>query len=500
VQRIIFYCLYGFIILLPLTSWSKTAATGYRFADSMEYSRFVLDISKKASFSVLTLDNPDRLVIDIKDGAWGMTKSKPTESAQGSTIVKEVRHGIKNGKDLRIVLDLFRPVTVKSSFQIPPRDGKSYRIVVDMLPRITPASPASLPPHNNVKDAVKTSQMPSKEPTESAPKPVVQLQQYPPLPVEAYSEAPSPLQDMPLPVIPSTVTPPAVKMAAPYAPKPPPPLLLQAPMQELPATALTPIQRVPVKPLPAMTPVPVGGTKKLAPVMQRPLIILDPGHGGDDPGTIGRSYKTYEKTVTMQYALLLKKRLEKSGRYRVEMTRNADYFIRLEERVNKAREKQADIFISLHADSHPQPAMRGLSVYTLSETSSDKESEALAAKENKSDIIKGVDLKGESSEVASLLINLQQRETKNNSAEFAEIAVSELAKTVNVLPNTHRFAGFRVLKGIDVPAVLIELGYLSNKEEEKLLTSKAYQKKIIEALIMAIDRHFKVQKTAKALM
>lgn len=456
-KRTICNCLCSLILMLPVTVWGKTNIIGYRTADNIEYSRFVIDVSDKARYSVLLLKNPNRLVVDIHDGAW---IAEPAQCFPASSIVKKVRHAQKDGKTLRVVLDLVQSVAIKKSFQIEPRDGKSFRIVVDMLP----GAPFSVP-----------------EPAESSqqdPVPESQTKTAEPAP-----EPPIPEPSMPTPVM----IYPQEKLVS----------------QKLPASSglATPVPDVPMTSTPVQKSLPSVPTKeavkKPVTVMQKPLIILDPGHGGDDPGTIGRIFKTYEKEVTFKIALLLKKQLEKTGRYRVEMTRSGDYFVRLQDRVNKAQEKQANIFISLHADSHPQPNMRGLSVYTLSETASDKEAEALAAKENKSDVIKGVDLKGQTSEVATILIDLIQRETKNNSAVFAETAVSELKKTVTVLPNAHRFAGFKVLKGIDVAAVLIELGYLSNKEEEVLLISRPYQKKIVSALITAIDKHFSAQKLEK---
>lgn len=221
----------------------------------------------------------------------------------------------------------------------------------------------------------------------------------------------------------------------------------------------------------------------------KPLIVLDPGHGGKDPGAIGVS-GVYEKHLTLAMAKQLRELLEKTGRYRVKLTRETDIFIALYARRRFARSVNADLFISIHADSIRKPETRGLSVYTLSEKASDKEAEKLAESENKVDLIAGIDLSGETQEVTDILIDLARRETNNHSSYFAEKLMTEIRKEITVLQNSHRFAGFAVLKSPDVPSVLIEMGYLSNKEEEKLLRQAPYREKLAKASVRAIDSYF----------
>jgi N-acetylmuramoyl-L-alanine amidase len=222
-----------------------------------------------------------------------------------------------------------------------------------------------------------------------------------------------------------------------------------------------------------------------------PLVYIDPGHGGPDPGTIGHN-GTYEKKVTLGVAQELQRQLIASGRYRVKMTRSSDQFVPLRVRFEMARIDHADIFISLHADSSFVGDPRGLSVYTLSETSSDAEAAALAAKENKADLIAGIDLSKQNVAVTSILIDLAQRESKNLSAHLAELLVNELGRVTLLLPNTHRYAGFAVLKAPDIPSVLIELGYLSDVQDEALLLSAAHRAKLAGAMLRAIDGYFTV--------
>lgn len=219
------------------------------------------------------------------------------------------------------------------------------------------------------------------------------------------------------------------------------------------------------------------------------IIVLDPGHGGVDPGAIGVS-GVYEKNITLAMARELKAVLEKDSNYTVYLTRNRDVFIPLRDRVKIARRYDADLFLSIHADSAANKRATGLSVYTLSEKASDKEAAALAEKENKADIVAGLNFAEHSKEVSDVLLNLAQRETLNRSSEFATFMVQEMRKSTHTLDNTHRFAGFAVLKAPDVPSVLMELGYLSNRQEEKLLQQKSYRKKLAISASKAIDKYF----------
>jgi len=235
-----------------------------------------------------------------------------------------------------------------------------------------------------------------------------------------------------------------------------------------------------------------GGPR--APSAERPrdlrrVIVIDAGHGGVDPGAVGAN-GLFEKDLTLQVARRVKQRFEASGRYRVVMTRDSDQFIRLRDRVEVARKAKADLFVSLHADSMKDARIRGASVYTLSEKASDKEAESLAQRENNADLIAGVDLSGEADDVRSILIDLAQRETMNLSATFASQVVPEFQRYGKTLPKTHRFAGFAVLRAPDVPSILVEMGYLSNAQDEKQLWAPEHQSRIAEALLRAADAYF----------
>ena len=223
-----------------------------------------------------------------------------------------------------------------------------------------------------------------------------------------------------------------------------------------------------------------------------PIIVIDAGHGGKDPGTIGAYARTKEKNVTLSYAREIKKALDDTGKFKTFLTRDSDFFIPLDERVSKSRRLKANLFISVHADSAGDSDTKGLSIYTLSENSSDKQAERLAQKENRADIIGGADLsKTNDDDVLKTLINLAQRNSMNDSAKFAELTIKYFdLNSVTVLQNTHRFAGFRVLTAPDTPAVLIELGYLSNKYEEQILNSPEHKERIAKSLVKAIEVYF----------
>ena len=222
---------------------------------------------------------------------------------------------------------------------------------------------------------------------------------------------------------------------------------------------------------------------------QRPTVVIDVGHGGIDPGAKGVS-GIFEKKLTLDYARELRRELEATGRYRVVLTRDRDVFLPLRSRFEMAQGASGDLFISLHANIHRKGSVRGASVYTISEQSSDAEAEALAAKENKADVLAGVNLVAQTDDVSRILIDLIWRETMNLSKAFANILVAELGKSTRLLKNTHRFAGFAVLKSATVPSVLVEVGYMSNRTEETQLRSKAHREKIAGAMRRAIEKYF----------
>jgi N-acetylmuramoyl-L-alanine amidase len=220
----------------------------------------------------------------------------------------------------------------------------------------------------------------------------------------------------------------------------------------------------------------------------RPLVVIDPGHGGIDTGTRAPSGEL-EKDIVLGFANRLREQIEKSGKYRVLMTRTDDTYVPLAERVHIARAAGAALFVSIHADwlSRREGDAQGATVYTLSDTASDSEAASLAEKENRADVIAGVDLKAEPDDVADILLDLAQRETKGFSMQLAHKLVAEMRTATRMHKNPIKSAGFRVLRAPDIPSVLIELGYVSNRQDLRSLMSPVWRNRTAEAIAQAVN-------------
>jgi N-acetylmuramoyl-L-alanine amidase len=228
--------------------------------------------------------------------------------------------------------------------------------------------------------------------------------------------------------------------------------------------------------------------KPASPPDPRPVVVIDPGHGGLDNGTQSGG-DVMEKNLVLGFALALRDRIEKSGKYRVVMTRSDDTFIPLDDRVKIARNQSAALFVSIHADALPRREgdAQGATIYTLSDKASDAEAERLAEAENKADAIGGVNLTEEPTDVADILIDLAQRETRTFSNRFARLLMGEMKNTVRMHKHPLKSAGFRVLKAPDVPSVLVELGYVSNKGDLEHLVSENWRTKTVSSMAQAVD-------------
>jgi len=434
--------------LLPVSAFAGSfAVNAVQLAplpDRAEGTRVTLNLTGLAAYRVFTLADPLRVVIDLADADWAVPAAA---LATSRNLVAGMRYGRFNASTSRLVLDLSGPATItRVAYADAPGAGAGggsanaggFLLNVD----IAPGNPEAF--QRNLKTAIFTP------------------------------------ADQPQPAVAAA----AAKPPAPQAPaaKPPAPAaaVASSPAPVVSAAFLLPAPR----PQAGANPEGAGGKRK-------PLIIIDPGHGGVDPGAMGDG--AMEKNITLAVAKALKQQLLASGRFRVKLTRETDVYIPLRDRFRIAREAKADLFISLHADSHPDAKTRGASVYTLSEQASDAEAEALAAKENKSDIIAGVDLSGESGAVTDILIDLAQRETKNLSSLFADNLVAELQQNILMLDHSHRFAGFAVLKAPDVPSALLEMGYISSGADLALLSNRSYQKRLAGAINRAVQRYFQAQ-------
>lgn len=244
----------------------------------------------------------------------------------------------------------------------------------------------------------------------------------------------------------------------------------------------------------APPPVPPTRTPQSTRTKTKPMIIIDPGHGGVDPGAIGTN-GVHEKRVALALSKELKKQLEASGQYRVKMTRHDDTFIKLSDRVKYARKHSGDLFISIHADSLRDSKVSGASVYTLSEKASDAQTARLAARENKADLIAGIEIEVEDEAVMDILIDIARRDTQNQSKFFANTLVDDFKQAdIKLLKRPHRFANFAVLKAPEIPSVLVEAGFMSNKREANKLNTSAHRTRIAKALKNGIDAYFKTVK------
>ncbi len=231
----------------------------------------------------------------------------------------------------------------------------------------------------------------------------------------------------------------------------------------------------------------------------RPVVVIDPGHGGVDNGTQAGGGENNEKDLVLGFGLALRDRIEKSGKYRVVMTREDDTFVPLADRVRIARNQSAALFVSIHADALPRGEgdAQGATIYTLSDRASDSEAERLAEAENKADAIGGVNLTEEPTEVADILIDLARRETRTFSNRFARLLMGEMKTTARMHKRPLKSAGFKVLKAPDVPSVLVELGYVSNKDDLEHLLSESWRTRIVGSMGQAIDAFF-AKRVAKA--
>ena len=437
--RQVFLWLVGVVFLVPLAiatpAEAKPAVTGAKLGVEPNLTHVELSLSDPAEYRIFALADPNRIVIDLSEVAWRVPEGR---KLQGRGLVAALRYGLFKAGTSRIVLDLAAPAAVTDARLLPANGAQPIRLALDLRPT-----------------------------DESAYRAAVQAILF------ASSGAAAPANASPSGGSSDTKTV-DIKLADDNASSAKPKtgkadkttLVLNAPKTKAKAD-----------PLPAAaTPAP------------KPLVVIDPGHGGIDPGALGSH--TQEKNITLAMAKQLQQALLATGRFRVVLTRDKDIFIPLRDRFKIARDKGADLFISLHADSNSSIEARGASVYTLSDKASDAEAEALAAKENKSDVIAGVDLSQENQTVTGILIDLAQRETTNLSSRFASILVNDLRTDTMMLQNSHRFAGFAVLKAPDVPSVLLEMGYVSSPDDERLLTDAGYQKKLAGSITHAIEDYF----------
>lgn len=430
-------------MLLPGSVFA-TNIESVRIGKQDDATRLVIETDSLPEYFPRVLQQPNRVSIDVPSGNWNLNRSPDTPTG---SLVQTIRHGQPSTGNTRIIADLDQPGVILKHFVLPPDSSfPNYRIVLDIAqdpnPPVVPVVQA---------------------PKVAGPTDFIRIVEKPHVasPSQAANQVPASMR----PGYKTQGTPFAVPAFDPGA---------------LPGYG----NQQPTSPV----------QKYVAREVYKPVIVIDAGHGGVDPGAIGRT-GVKEKDITLSTAHILRKMLIQTGKYRVVLTRSNDAYIGLRDRVKKARELDGDLFISLHADSHPKPSTRGLSVYTISEGRSKREGDKLLRKADREEVIRGVDTAGHEDDVQRVLIDMAQRETKNSSATFAELVVRELGNDAKLLRNTHRFAGFAVLTGADLPSVLIELGYLSNASEESLLRTENYRTRLSRGITDAINAYFLRHKT-----
>jgi N-acetylmuramoyl-L-alanine amidase len=427
-------CLKIIVMLLITTAsgnvFAKNKITGMRVGvvqiEERAGFRLVVETQFPLKASLLLLQSPYRLVIDMPETHWAVDDLPQ----RGQLLVKPgtaYRFGTPRPNVGRLVLELEKPAAPVRAFSLPPSDGDN-RFVIDLLDRGKTAFmvAASALAKNPTKDF--GAQVPSGVFAKNANKVQVEKPLSMPLP----KSKPSYLLAMP------------------------------ASSKSVPIKRLTPAKRP-----------------------QKWVVFIDAGHGGKDPGAVGKA-GTHEKVITLAAAQELARQLQETNIIKPILARNDDRYLRLRQRINLARQNQADLFISLHADSARSSSAHGISVFTLSEKASDKEAAILARKENDADLIGGPDLAVEDPDTAGALVRMFQRESMNQSARFAAAILKQIRGLPGGDKRGHRFAGFAVLKAPDMPSVLVEMGFLSNHKDEANLKSKSYRRDLSSRLTKAI--------------
>lgn len=412
----------------PAHAADKITVYDIRLGVHPDKTRIVLDVDHAAAFTAFKLVNPNRVVLTMPDVDWQV----PFESGDRRLgAVSAVQYGNIIGGEGRLAFHLNYPVEVAETLILPGSDGSGNRIVIDLT-----------------RTSADTFQQQARD--DQGTRLFADLEEAEQTPAAAGTAANT------------TVEP---------APKP-----------DLKTAAVDNLATATLKP--GLT-IANGRQPK-----DKLVIVLDPGHGGRDPGALSTT-GTQEADVVLAMAKQLKTKLDKSGRYKAVLTRTDNSSVKLRDRIVFARAQGADLFISIHADSlESHTDVRGASVYTLDEKASDKEAAALAKKENRADIILGVDLSNQSDVVNKIFIDIAQRESKAASLRFTRILMPQLGQVTPLMRTSMRSAGFAVLKAPDVPSVLLELGYLSNAQDEENLTSKAWRSNVADAILESIDRFF----------
>ena len=418
--------------LLTQTTWSAPVnVIASRVWPAVDYTRITIEVSSEVSQKITVLKNPDRLVLDLENIEINQAlKSLPASISPSDPYIRQIRIGNFKPGVVRLAIDLKTEVNPKV-VMLQPAGGYQHRLVLDVYPLQDPL----LNVLNQLEKPVADS-APSANPTPS------------PIPSPATVADALPADPLPVP-----------EMATPTPAEP----VMEAPITNKPAV--------------------VNGQRLIT-------IAIDAGHGGEDPGAKGAN-GSHEKNITLAIAKLLKQKIDAESNMRGILTRDGDYFIPLHGRVVKARNMQADLFVSIHADAFVRPDARGSSVFALSEKGATSASARyLAKKENESDLIGGVSLDKGDMNLARTLLDLSQTATINDSLKLGKHVLMKIGEINPLHKGSVEQAGFAVLKSPDIPSILVETAFISNPEEERKLNDDDYRSKLSLAILAGIKKYF----------
>lgn len=418
--------------LLTQTTWSAPVnVIASRVWPAVDYTRITIEVSSEVSQKITVLKNPDRLVLDLENIEINQAlKSLPASISPSDPYIRQIRIGNFKPGVVRLAIDLKTEVNPKV-VMLQPAGGYQHRLVLDVYPLQDPL----LNVLNQLEKPVADS-APSANPTPS------------PMPSPATVADALPADPLPVP-----------EVATP--------------------TSAEPVMEAPITNKPAL----VNGQRLIT-------IAIDAGHGGEDPGAKGAN-GSHEKNITLAIAKLLKQKIDAESNMRGILTRDGDYFIPLHGRVVKARNMQADLFVSIHADAFVRPDARGSSVFALSEKGATSASARyLAKKENESDLIGGVSLDKGDMNLARTLLDLSQTATINDSLKLGKHVLMKIGEINPLHKGSVEQAGFAVLKSPDIPSILVETAFISNPEEERKLNDDDYRSKLSLAILAGIKKYF----------
>lgn len=422
--------------ILPTLANAAVNITATRVWPAADYTRITIEASSEISQKMLLLKDPDRLVLDL-DGVdlSSNLKALANQISPNDPYIKQVRVANFKPGTVRVVIDLKAEVK-PNIFMLQPAGNYNHRLVLDVYPMQDPLSGVLSKLDKQAESA------PAQEQKAVEQKPVEKPMEAKPLenkPVEVKSDSTFPTTEMP------------------------PEEVVEKPLTNKPATQ--------------------NGARLIT-------IAIDAGHGGEDPGAKGAN-GSREKDITLAIAKKLKQRIDEEPNMRGILTRDADFFIPLHGRVVKARNMQADLFVSVHADAFIRPDARGSSVFALSEKGATSASARyLAKKENESDLIGGVSLDNKDMNLARTLLDLSQTATINDSLKLGKFVLKNIGEVNTLHKGSVEQAGFAVLKSPDIPSILVETAFISNPEEERRLNDDAYRAKLVEAIVNGIKKYF----------